>query len=190
MSTIQILKKETLSDKKYPLKYIWYEKPDQDGVFHNQENEVYFRPDAVALLLVNDQRKTILLTRQFRLPAFLNGNDTGYMTEACAGIMDENETPEETVRREAEEEMGCKIRDLEKIAGAYTSSGGLTEFVHFFIARYDEENRNGKTGGLKDEGEDIEMIELGFDEALKKLKQGAFIDAKTILLLQHFFLSR
>jgi GDP-mannose pyrophosphatase NudK len=189
MSTIQILKKETLSDKKYPLKYVWYEKPDQDGVFHNLENEVYFRPDAVALLLVNDKRKTVLLTCQFRLPAFLNGSESGYITEVCAGIMDGIETPEETARREAEEEMGCRIHDLEKIAGAYTSSGGLTEYVHFFIARYDEDNRNGKTGGLKDEGEDIELVELGFDEAREKLKQGAFIDAKTILLLQHFFLN-
>jgi len=190
MSTIQILKKETLSDKKYPLKYIWYEKPDRDGVFHNRENEVYFRPDAVALLLVNDKRKTILLTRQFRLPAFLNGSENGYLTEVCAGIMDGDETPEETARREAKEEMGCKIHDLERVASAYTSSGGLTEFVHFLIARYTEEDRNGKSGGLKDEGEDIELIELGFDEAREKLKQGVFIDAKTILLLQHFFLNQ
>jgi len=190
MSTIQILKKETLSDKKYPLKYVWYEKPDVDGVFHNQENEVYFRPEAVTVLLVNDKRKTILLTRQFRLPPFLHGSESGYIVEACAGIMDENETPEETVRREAQEEMGCHIRDLEKIAGAYTTSGASTEFVHFFIARYDEEDRAGKTGGLKDEGEDIELIEMGFEMAREKLKQGAFIDAKTILLLQHFFLNR
>jgi len=190
MSTIQILKKETLSDKKYPLKYIWYEKPDVDGVFHNQENEVYFRPEAVTVLLVNDKRKTILLTRQFRLPAFLHGSESGYIIEACAGIMDENETPEETARREAKEEMGCNIRDLRKIGGAYTTSGASTEFVHFFIARYDEENRSGKTGGLKEEGEDIELIETGFDEAREKLKQGAFIDAKTILLLQHFFLNQ
>lgn len=190
MSTIQILKKETLSDKKYPLKYVWYEKPGSDGVFHNLEKEVYFRPDTVAVLPVNDKLKTILLTRQFRLPAFLNGNETGYLVEACAGIIDSNETPEQTVYREAEEEMGCKIRDPEKIAGAYTSSGGLTEFVHFFVARYDEKDRAGKTGGLKDEGEDIELVEMGFDEAREKLKQSAFIDTKTILLLQHFFLSQ
>lgn len=190
MSTIQILKKETLSDKKYPLKYILYEKPDADGVFHHQENEVYYRPEAVTVLLVNDKRKTVLLTRQFRLPAFLHGSESGYIIETCAGIMDENETPEETVRREAEEEVGCNIRDLEKIAGAYTSSGASTEFVHFFIARYNEENRAGETGGLKEEGEDIELIEMSFDEARETLKQGAFIDAKTILLLQHFFLNQ
>src|SRR5471030_2322617 len=163
MSTIQILKKETLSDKKYPLKYIWYEKPDSDGVFHNRETEVYFRPDAIAVLLVNDKRKTILLTHQFRLPTFLNGSESGYMIETCAGIIDADETHEQTAHREAEEETGCKIYDLENVANAYTSSGGLTEFVHFFIASYDEENRNGKSGGLKDEGEDIELIEFGFD---------------------------
>ncbi|GAC1306636.1 MAG: GDP-mannose pyrophosphatase NudK [Mucilaginibacter sp.] len=190
MATIQILNKETLSDKQYPLKYIRYEKPDSEGNFHNIEKEVYFRPDAVTALLVDDERKKILLTRQFRLPAFLNGSDSGYMVETCAGIIGENESPEQTIHREAEEEIGCKIHDLEKVAGAYTSSGGITEFVHFFIARYNEKDRTGKGGGLKEEGEDIEIVELSFNDAREKLKQGAFRDVKTILLLQHFFLNQ
>jgi GDP-mannose pyrophosphatase NudK len=187
MATIQILNKETLSDKKYPLKYITFEKPDADGVFQNQAKEVYFRPDAVGVLLVDEKRKTILLTKQFRLPAYLNGNDSGYLTETCAGLIDENETPEQTVRREVEEETGYQVNELTKIAGAYSSAGGITEFVHLFIAHYDAESKHGKGGGLVTQGEDIELITLAFDEARNKLLQGEFRDLKTIVLLQHFF---
>jgi GDP-mannose pyrophosphatase NudK len=190
MSTIQILNKETLSDKKYPLKYISFEKPDEEGVFHNQEKEVYFRPDAVGVLLVDEKSKKILLTKQFRLPTFLNGSDSGYLVEACAGLIDEGETPEETVRREVEEETGYQINDLNKIAGAYSSPASATEFLHLFIAGYTSEPDHSKTGGLKAEGESIELIELGFNEAREKLKQGEFRDLKTILLLQHFLMNR
>jgi GDP-mannose pyrophosphatase NudK len=189
MSTIQILNKETLSDKKYPLKYITYEKPDEDGVFHNQANEVYFRPDAVTVLLVDDGRKKIMLTRQFRLPAFLNGSDSGYMVEACAGVIDEDEEPEQTAHREVEEELGYKIQALERIASAYSSVGGLTELVYYFTARYDENSKTGKGGGLKEEGESVEPVEMSFEKAREKLRQGEFRDAKTIILLQHFFLN-
>jgi GDP-mannose pyrophosphatase NudK len=188
MSTIQILKKETLSDKKYPLKRITYEKPDADGKMQNQSKEVYFRTDAVGVLLVDEKRKRLLLTRQFRLPAFLNGSDSGYIIETCAGLIDEDETPEQTARREVEEETGYQINELTKIAGAYSSPGGITEFVHLFIARYGEENKIGKGGGLKEEGEDVELVEFGFDDAREKLTQGEFRDAKTIILLQHFFM--
>ena len=188
MASIQILNKETLSDKQYLLQYISYEKPGADGVFHNQEREVYFRPDAVSVLLVDEIQKKILLTRQFRLPAFLNGSDSGSLVEACAGLIDENESPEQTARREVEEETGYKLKALEKIGGAYTSAGGITEFVHFFVGNYDTQAGHAKFGGLKEEGEDIELVEMRFDEALEKLKRGEFRDAKTIILLQHFFL--
>ena len=190
MSTIQILNKETRSDKKYLLQVISYEKPDAEGVFHNQQKEVYFRPDAVSVLLIDRQQKKLLLTKQFRLPAFLNGSDSGYLIEACAGLIDENETPEQTVRREVEEETGYQVNELEKIGGAYTSAGGITEFVHFFTAGYTSEAGHAKFGGLKDEGEEIELIEMRFDEAKEKLKQAVFLDAKTIILLQHFFLTQ
>jgi GDP-mannose pyrophosphatase NudK len=186
MAAIQILNKQTLSNNKYLLKLIKFEKPDKDGVFHNQEREVYFRPDAVGVLLVDEKQKKLLLTRQFRLPAFLNGSDSGYLVETCAGLIDETETPEQTARREVEEETGYQITDLEKIAGAYTSAGGITEYVHLFIAPYQSEPNHAKTGGL--EGEDIELVEMSFDEAKEKLKQGGFRDMKTIILLQHFFM--
>lgn len=189
MSNIQILDKQTLSDKKYPLKYVTFEKPDADGVFHTVEKEVYFRPDAVAVLLVDDERKKLLFGKQFRLPAFLNGSDSGYLVEACAGIIDENETPETTAHREVGEEMGYEIHDLQRVASAYSSSGGLTEYIYYFIAKYTQQSKTGEGGGLKDENEDIEPVEMSFDEAREKLKQGWFIDAKTIILLQYFFMN-
>jgi nudix-type nucleoside diphosphatase (YffH/AdpP family) len=190
MSTIQILNKETLSKRKYPLQYITFEKPDAEGKFHNLEKEVYFRPDVAVVLLVDNKRKKIMLTKQFRLPTFLNGNDNGYLIEACAGLIDEGETPEQTARREVEEETGYQIHDLEKIGGAYSSPGGSTEYFHLFIAKYNEEDKKSKGGGLEEEGESVEVIEMNFDEAREKLKQGEFRDVKTILLLQHFFLNR
>ena len=188
MSTIQIITRETLSEKKYPLKYFSFEKPDADGVFHNVQKEVYFRPDAVAVLLIDRQQQKLLLTKQFRLPAFLNGSDTGYLVEACAGLIDENETPEQTAIREVEEETGYQIKDPERIAGGYSSPNGTTEFMYLFLAEYTSDKDHPKFGGLKQEGEDIELIELDFAAAKEQLKQGAFRDIKTILLLQHFFL--
>ena len=190
MATIQILNKQTLSDKKYPLKYITFEKPDAEGEFHNLEKEVYFRPDAVAVLLVDEKKKKLLLTKQFRLPTFLNGSDSGYLIEACAGLIDEGETPEQTARREVEEETGYQIDELTKIAGAYTSPASATEFLHLFTATYQSEKDHSKTWGLKAEGESIELVEMAFDEAAEKLERGEFRDIKTILLLQHFFMNK
>ena len=189
MSTIQILNKETLSNRKHPLRYITFEKPDAEGVFHTQAKEVYFRPDAVVVLLVDEVHEKITLTKQFRLPTFLNGNDSGYLVEACAGLVDEGETPEQTAIREVAEETGYEIGELEKIGAAYASPGGSTEYMHLFIAKYTPETKTSKGGGLAHEGESIELIELGFDKAREKLKQGAFRDIKTILLLQHFFMN-
>jgi len=189
MSNIQILDKKTLSDKKYPLKYVTFEKPDADGVFHTLEKEVYFRPDAVAVLLVDDERKKILLGKQFRLPAFLNGSDSGYLVEVCAGLIDGNETPETTAHREVGEEMGYAITDLERVATAYSSPGGITEMLYYFTARYSPKSKTGDGGGLKEEGEDIEPVEMSFDEAREKLQQGWFREAKTIVLLQYFFMN-
>ena len=190
MSTIQIIDKETISNKEYPLKFITFQKPDLDGNLHKQENEIYFRPDAVSVLLVDEKRKKFLLTRQFRLPTFLNGNDTGYLVETCAGLIDEDEMPEQGARREVEEETGYQVDDLTKIGGVYSSAGGLTEYLHLFIARLDLAGRHSEGGGLKEEGEDIQLIEMPIDEAREKLKLGEFRDAKTIILLQHYFLQQ
>jgi len=187
MTAIQILNKESIAHKKYPLKWVTFQKTGPEGTLDKLEKEVYFRPDAVGVLPVDKIHKKLLLTRQFRLPAFLNGSDSGYLIETCAGIIDGNETPEQTAVREALEETGVEINGLTKIAGLYSSPGGITEFVHLFIAAYDSRAKHEKGGGLKEEGEDIEVLEMGFDEAREKLNQGEFRDAKTMILLQHFF---
>ncbi len=190
MAAIQILDKQTLSDKKYRLQLISFERPDNDGEFHTLQKEVYFRPDTVAVLLVDIKNKKLLLTKQFRLPTFLNGNDTGYLLEACAGIIDANETPEQTAYREAEEETGYRIENLTKIGAGYTSPASITEYMHLFTAEYTSRADHPKYGGLKEEDESIELIELDFDEARNKLLNGAVRDLKTMVLLQHFFMER
>lgn len=189
MASIQILNKETLSDQTYLLEAVTYQKPDLKGKLHEQKNEVYYRPDAVAVLLADRKAKKFILTRQFRLPTFLNGNDSGYLVETCAGLIDEGETPEQAARREVDEETGYPVSNLTRIAAAYSSAGGITEYIYLFIADCDCQAEHGPGGGLEAEGEDIELIEMSFQEAREKLLAGGFRDAKTIMLLQHFFLT-
>lgn len=188
MATINILERKTVVDTRYPLQQIKFQKPDRQGQMHDQTNEVYFRPDAVTVLLADQVAETFLFTHQFRLPTFLNGSETGYMLETCAGLIDEGETPEQAARREVEEETGYAISDLEKIGAVYTSAGGLTESVHLFAASYDKDASHGSGGGKAGEGEDIELLYLSFAEAKEKVMSGSINDAKTLLLLQHFFL--
>ncbi|MBS7563654.1 NUDIX domain-containing protein [Mucilaginibacter sp. Bleaf8] len=188
MAEIQITNRETLSERKFPLKYFTYQKPDADNKMQSLKAEVYFRPDAVGILLYDTERSKFLLTKQFRLPAYLNGSDTGYLVEVCAGLIDEGETPEETAIREAFEETGYEITDVKKIAAAYTSAGGITEYIHLYLAAYNPSLQKSKGGGLEEEGENIELIELDFEQARQMLKNQEFRDAKTIMLLQHYFL--
>jgi len=188
MAEIKITNTETLSERKFPLKFYNYQKPDANGKMQDLKAEVYFRPDAVAILLYDTQQQKFMLTRQFRLPSFLNGNSSGYLIEACAGLIDEGETPEKTAEREVSEELGCEIDNLTKIGAVYTSAGGITEYVHLFIAAYNaNEQRNGG-GGLPEEGEEIEAVEVGFTDARAMLKEGKINDAKTVMLLQYYFL--
>lgn len=190
VATIQIIDRETLSHKKYPLQYITFEKPDVDGAMHKQENEIYFRPDGVAVLLVDEKREEFLFVRQLRLATFLNGSEKGYLVETCAGLIDDGETPEQAARREVEEETGYDVTNLQKIWGVYTSAGGITEYLHLFTAMYNGDSKHGKGGGKPGEGEDIELLKYTFDEANQKLKDGSIRDAKTMLLLQHYFLNK
>jgi GDP-mannose pyrophosphatase NudK len=187
MSSIQIVNRETIAERKFPLKYFSYQIL-KEGETTNHEAEVYYRPDATAVLLVDEERKKFLLTKQFRLPTYLNGNESGDLIEVCAGLIDEGETPEQAAVREAEEELGYKIANLQKAGRVFTSAGGITELVHLFTALYKPEMKQAEGGGLEEEGEDIQLLEMDFDEARQKLQQGAFIDAKTVLLLQHYFL--
>lgn len=188
MATINILERKTIAGAKYRLEQIKFQKPDREGQMHDQTNEVYFRPDAVTVLLADPKAQTFLLTRQFRLPAFLNGSEAGYLLETCAGLIDEGETPEQAARREVEEETGYELNHLEKIGAVYTSAGGLTEYVHLFTASYDKNGSHESGGGKAGEGEDIELIHLSFTEGKEKVMSAAINDAKTLLLLQHFFL--
>jgi GDP-mannose pyrophosphatase NudK len=189
MATIHIIKRETIPGTQYPLQKVTFQKPDLEGKLHEQVNEIYFRPDAVAILMVDAEAQRFLLARQFRLPTFLNENKNGYLTETCAGLINEGETPEEAARREVKEETGYPINQLEKIGGIYTSAGGITEFVHLFTANYQSGGPHEKGGGKAGEGEDIELLELSFSDAREQLKQGAMSDAKTMLLIQHYFLT-
>jgi GDP-mannose pyrophosphatase NudK len=190
MATINITGRETFPGTKYPLQKVTFQKPDLEGQMHDQVNEVYIRPDAVAVLLADEKAQCFLLARQFRLPTFLNGNEKGYLLETCAGLIDDGETPEQAARREVEEEMGYPITGLEKIGGVYTSAGGITEFVHLFIALYNSKGEHQKGGGKEGEGEDIELLEMSFSNAEEQVKQGTIKDAKTMLLIQYYLINR
>jgi GDP-mannose pyrophosphatase NudK len=140
--------------------------------------------------LADPASQKFLLTRQFRLPTFLNSSEKGYLLETCAGLIDEGESPEHAARREVAEETGYPIKDLEKVGGIYTSAGGVTEFVHLFLAIYDSAGRHKKRGGKAGEGEDIELLETSFEEARKQVQSCALRDAKTMLLLQYYFMNK
>lgn len=188
MSDVKIISETTLVSKKYPLKEISFEKPGHGGKPVKQLHEIYYRPDAVAVLMVDYAERTVLLTSQFRVASYINGNPSGNLIEACAGLIDEGESPEEAAAREAIEETGFQIHNLQRVGAVYPSAGGVTEYLHLFIGEYNSKGQHEKGGGLEEEGEYIELLELSFDEALEKVLNGDFNDAKTLLLLQNFFL--
>ncbi|MBK1896931.1 GDP-mannose pyrophosphatase NudK [Chryseobacterium paridis] len=181
---IKIVKTEILSDNWYTLNKVTYEKLKTDGTVETQSREAYDRGNGATILLYNTNSKTVILTRQFRLPTFINGNSTGMLIEACAGLLD-NDNPEDCIKRETEEETGYQISKVEKIFESYMSPGSVTEILYFFIAEYSKDMKIADGGGLEEEGEDIEVLELSFDEALKMIDTGEIKDAKTIMLLQH-----
>lgn len=183
-SKIKILKTEILSDNWYTLNKITYEKISSNGSVQTQSREAYDRGNGATILLYNQDLKTVILTRQFRLPTYINGNSDGMLIETCAGLLD-NDNPEECIKRETEEETGYKISKVEKVFESYMSPGSVTEILHFFIAEYSKEMKTNDGGGLEEEGEDIEVLELSFDDALAMIDSGEIKDAKTIMLLQH-----
>lgn len=183
-SKVKILKTEILSDNWYILNKITYEKINSNGSVQTQSREAYDRGNGATILLYNQDLKTVILTRQFRLPTYINGNSDGMLIETCAGLLD-NDNPEECIKRETEEETGYKISKVEKVFESYMSPGSVTEILHFFIAEYSKEMKTTDGGGLEEEGEDIEVLELSFDDALAMIDSGEIKDAKTIMLLQH-----
>ena len=184
IQNIKILKTETLSDHWYVLKKIIYEYSKQDGTIHTQTREVYDRGNGAVIMLYNKEQRTVILTRQFRLPTFVNGNESGMMIEACAGLLDQDNA-EDCIKRETEEETGYKVTEVQKIFEAYMSPGSVTEILHFFIAEYSTDMKLTEGGGLAQEEENIEVLEMGIDEAMAMLRNGEIKDAKTIILLQY-----
>lgn len=180
---IRILKVETLSDNWYVLKKTTFEYQRSDGTWQTLSRETYDRGNGAVILPYNRQRKTVILTRQFRFPAYVNGHP-GMLIEACAGLLDERD-PATAIKAEVEEETGYILNDVHKVFEAFMSPGSVTEKLHFFVAEYDQSSRLAEGGGNISEGEDIGVLELTFEEALRMIETGDIMDGKTIMLLQY-----
>lgn len=180
---IRIKSERVLSDGYCVLTTTTFEWRRDDGEWQSQSRETYHRDNAAALLPYNLSQRTVVLVRQFRYPAYVRGYDD-LLIEAAAGLLD-NETPEKRIRAEAEEETGYRLGEVRKIFEAFMAPGAVTEKMHFFVAEYDAKMRIGPGGGLADEGEEIEVLELPVDEALAMIDDGRIVDAKTIMLLQY-----
>ncbi|WP_259197898.1 MULTISPECIES: GDP-mannose pyrophosphatase NudK [unclassified Pseudomonas] len=182
-SPVRIHTEELLSDNWYVLKKYTFDLRRRDGSWQSQTREIYDRGNGATILLYNREQRTLLLIRQFRMPTFVNGYH-GYLIESAAGLLD-NASPEERIRLEAEEETGYRVGHVEKIYSAFMSPGSVTERIHFFIGEYQPGDRVSDGGGLEEEGEDIEVLELGFEAALSMVQRGEIVDGKTIMLLQY-----
>ena len=181
---ITIQKTELLSDNWYVLNKVTFDyKMDSDNS-ETQVREVYDRGNGAVILLYNSAKKKVVLTRQFRLPTFLNGNTSGMVIEACAGLLD-GDNPMDCIIRETEEETGYRLSSVKKVFQSYMSPGSVTEILHFFIGEYQSEMKVSEGGGLAEEHENIEVLEYPFNEAYQMITSGEIIDAKTIMLLQY-----
>ncbi|WP_035670611.1 GDP-mannose pyrophosphatase NudK [Flavobacterium sp. 83] len=182
--TIKIQKTELLSDNWYLLNKVTFDYQKKDDSWITQKREVYDRGNGAAILLYNTQQKTVILTRQFRLPSYLNGNKTGMMIEVCAGLLDEDH-PEQCIIRETEEETGYRLTKVTKIMETYMSPGAVTEILYLFVGEYDESMKVSDGGGVEHEEENIDVLEMTYDEAYAMIESGEIKDAKTIMLLQY-----
>ncbi len=180
---IRIIKTDTLSDDWYVLKKYTFELQRQNGEWQRQSREVYDRGNGATILLYNRERRTVILTRQFRFPTYMNGYP-GYLIETAAGLLD-NMDAESRIKAEAEEETGFRLANVQKVLEAFMSPGSVTEKLHFFIAEYSARDKVSTGGGLAAEGEDIEVLEMTFNEALAAIDSGAIVDGKTIMLLYY-----
>lgn len=182
--TITIQKTELLSDNWYLLNKVTFDYKMENHDSETQVREVYDRGNGAVILLYNSTNKTVVLTRQFRMPTYLNGNTSGMVIEACAGLLDA-ENPEECIIRETEEETGYRLSSVKKVFQSYMSPGSVTEILHFFIGEYQPNMKVSDGGGLAEEHENIEVLEYPFQEAYQMIASGEIIDAKTIMLLQY-----
>lgn len=183
-SKVKIVSREILSGNWYTLRKITYEYLKKNGQWQTQSREAYDRGNGAAILLYNVSAKTVILTRQFRMPTFINGNSDGMLIEACAGLLDEDNA-EDCIKRETEEETGYKITAVKKIMEAYMSPGSVTEMLYFFIAEYEYAMKINEGGGVAGEQEEIEVLEIPADKAMQMIDTGEIKDGKTIMLLQY-----
>ena len=182
---IEIISTEVLSNNFFPLKKVKYKTENKDGGGEEINREVYMSANGATVLLYNLEKKTVILIRQFRLPTLLNNNEGGMMIETCAGIIENNDDPTSTIIREIEEETGFKVEKATKIFELYSTPGSVTEKLHYYYAEYTCNDKKSEGGGLDEEHEDIEVIELPFEEAFLKMERGEIMDAKTVILLQY-----
>lgn len=185
---VKIVGEKTLSDGWTRLSAYELDYTDRQGERHHLHREIYHRTEAACILLYDAKRDIVILVRQFRLPAHLLG-EPGWMVEVPAGLLDEDH-PEDAIRREAMEETGYRLRDVKFLFKAFMSPGAITERVHFFYAPIDLSDRIDEGGGLAEEHEDIEVLELTLDEAVAMIGNGKICDAKTIMLLQWALMNR
>ena len=189
MNDINIIKTEILSDNWYTLNKITYQSTKPDGSIVEQSREAYDRGNGATILLYNKTSQTVILTRQFRMATYVNGNKEGYLIEACAGLLDKDNA-EDCIKRETEEETGYRLSSVEKIFEAYMSPGSVTELLYFFIAEYSSDLKVSEGGGLHEENENIEVLELPFSQALQMIATGEIKDGKTIMLLQYTLINK
>ena len=181
---VNLVKEEILSDNWYTLRKITFDYQRADGSWERQTREAYDRGNGAAILLFNKEKQTVILTRQFRLPTYTNGNETGMLIEACAGLLDKDNA-EDCIKRETQEETGYKIESVKKIFEAYMSPGSVTEILYFFTAEYSDDMKVSDGGGCEVEQENIEVMEIPFTKAISMISKGAIRDAKTIMLIQY-----
>lgn len=181
---VKIVQTEILSDNWYTLRKITYDYLESDGNWKTYYREAYDRGNGATILLYNKGQKTVILTKQFRLPTFINGNETGMLIEACAGLLDKDNA-EDCIRRETEEETGYLISDVRKIFEAYMSPGSVTEMLYFFVAEYSKDMKVHEGGGVEHEQENIEVLEMNIQQAMSMIENGEIKDGKTIMLLQY-----
>lgn len=186
---VRIAEERVLSNDWYVLRKTTFDYLRRDGSWQRQSRETYDRGNGASILLYNRERKTVILTRQFRFPSYVNGQPDGMLIETCAGLLSA-EDPIACIQRETEEETGYRIRDVRQIFDTFMSPGSVTERLHLFVGAYEARDKVSEGGGDEREGEEIEVLELPFDQALHMMAAGQIRDGKTIILLQHAALAR
>ncbi|MGJ8550391.1 NUDIX domain-containing protein [Winogradskyella wichelsiae] len=185
MKNLKNIKKTNLSKDWATLDRIDYEYQFKNGEWKSISRECYNRGDGAAIFLYNVEKGTVILTKQFRMPIYENTKSEGMSIEVCAGSIEHNDKPLETILRETEEEVGYKIREAKEVFKTYTSPGALTEKLFLYVAEYTDALKISEGGGLEIENEEIEVLELPFSKVISMIETEEIIDAKTIMLVQY-----